>query len=469
MNPEPAPDTHGPVPHELVLHEPAPDVAAWQAVVAEVIARCGGLSGHRSESLPPLRAAGRVLSAEVRAPADLPPQAVSAMDGFAVRAADLHRADHHRSDPHRSDAGGLGVDDTDGSGPRGPSALTLPVAADLAAARGEVAPLAPGHAARIMTGAPLPAGADTVVEVERTDADPHGPVPETVRIAAPAAIPVGRHVRGPGEEVARGSVLASPGQRVGAGLVGLAQTLGIARLEVEPAVRVGVLVTGDELVDPSDAVAAAETGAVRESNGAMLSVLLSEVGADVEVLRSGDDVAAFSRALGELAARSDLVITSGGIGHGAYDVVKAALDPARRTASAAEPAPGCSRFAHVRLRPGGPQGAGVSAAGVPMIHLPGTPVGVLVGFSLFVRPLLDATQRSRPLTATVLGEHPAPSGPAPGRMQVLPGVLARTEEGAPAVRVAPGHRLAPYGSADCLILAPGRLPAPGHTVPVLPL
>ena len=364
------------------------------------------------ETVPLLSSRGRLLAKPLRGPEDVPSGPVSAMDGFAVRRREL--------------AAG--------------ASTVLPVSADLPARPGEVPPLAPGTAARIMTGAPVPGGADLVVPVEETDAAPEGPAPALVRIRAEVSREAGRHIRGRGEEIARGAVLAESGDRVGPGMIGLARTLGIQQLTVLARPRVAVVVTGDELT--GDAVPAVE-GAVRESNGTMLAAALAAEGSEAQVLCSGDDPSALGKVLAEAAEYADLVVTTGGIGHGAYDVVKELLGP-RGT--------GTSRFTHLALRPGGPQGAGHLAGGTPVVHLPGTPVGALVGYHLFVRQLLPggaAMPRAVPL------EDPAALVARSRRREglvVLAGRFATTTRGAESVQLLPGRRLAPYGRADALVL-----------------
>lgn len=362
----------------------------------------------RRASVPPEEARGRVLADAVRSPEDLPARALSAMDGFAVRRSDL-----------------------DPSAP-----VTLPVVADLAAAPGLPAPLPPGTAARIMTGAVVPTGADAVVPVERTDAAAAGPVPARVRLPAAAEVPPGRHVRPAGEEAARGALLAGPGTVVRAGLIGLAAELGIPELPVRAPARIVVVVTGDELTAGGDAA----PGTVRESDGALLRAALAGPGTAVDLRRSGDDPDELLAVLARAAEEADLVVTTGGIGQGARDVVKLALGPAGT---------GTSQFTHLALRPGGPQGYGhLPSTAVPVVHLPGTPVGALVGALLFVRPLLPGPV-----------PEPAPvrirSDGAPERTPTAPGLLARAGRllpGGTEARLLPGSRLAAYGSADVLVL-----------------
>lgn len=364
------------------------------------------------ESVPLRRAAGRLLAQSLHSPEDIPSGPVSAMDGFAVRSQEL----------------------------TGQGSTILPVSADLPARPGQVPPLARGTAARIMTGAPMPEGADLVIPVEDTDADPEGRAPARVRIAAEASREPGRHLRSRGEEIGRGDVLAEAGDRIGPGLIGLARTLGIAQVPVRAPLRIAVVVTGDELT--ADDAHQAE-GTVRESNGTMLAAALTADGCEARVLRSGDEPAALAEVLADAEESADLVLTTGGIGHGAYDVVKALLGP-RGT--------GTSCFVHLALRPGGPQGAGRLPGGTPVVHLPGTPVGALVGHHLFVRQLLPGG--GSPPHAVGL-EDPTGLVARSRRREglvVLAGRLATGPQGAPLVRLLPGRRLAPYGRADALVL-----------------
>lgn len=387
----------------------------------------------RTSLVPLAEAAGRVLAVPLTSPEELPAQDLSAMDGFAVRRAEL----------------------------TAPGTTVLPVVADLPARPGQPAPLLPGTAARIMTGAPLPPGADAVVPVEDTDADPVGPVPAAVRITLAAPLPPRKHVRGPGEEVTRGEELAPAGTRVGAALIGLAAALGVTDLEMLAPPRVSVVVTGDELAGAGPAA----PGTVRESNGTMLAAALVTHGAIPRVLRGPDDPAGLREVLADAARDADLVVTTGGIGHGAYDVVKSLLGPGGT---------GTSRFAHLALRPGGPQGhgtlppAGGTDHGTPAVHLPGTPVGALVGYHLFVRPLLPGPS---PAPRRVLAGERFAAVRRPG-LTVVAGRVRRGADGGESVVALPGRRLAPYGRADALVLLDGAFPdaaPPGESVLVLDL
>ncbi|MDN5687709.1 MAG: molybdopterin molybdotransferase MoeA, partial [Brachybacterium sp.] len=370
---------------------------------------------------------------------DLPALPIAAMDGFAVRREDLRREDLRREDLRREDLRReeLQGDELQGEdGVRG--AITLPVSTELPARPGAVGALAPGTAARIMTGAPVPPGADAVVEVEATDADPFGAAPAVVTIRLQQMPAAGRHILAVGEEVARGAVLARAGDRVGGGLIGLVRALGLQTLPVLRPLRVAVVVTGDELAGED-----AAPGAVRESNGTMLGAALTADGAEARALHSGDDHAQLRSTLEVAAERSDLVLTTGGIGHGAFDVVKTLLG---------DRGDDTSRFEHLALRPGGPQGVGRLPDGTPVIHLPGTPVGALVGYHLFVRPLLagvEAAPRRVRLGDDGLGAERSRRG----GLHALPGRLRRDEDGCEAVDLLPGRRLAPYGRADAIVLA----------------
>lgn len=301
------------------------------------------------ESTPLADALGLTLARDLLAPVDLPPFDNSAMDGYVVRAADLP---------------------VDGAFP-----VTLPVSHDIPAGRSDDRPLAPGAAARIMTGAPLPAGGEVIVPVERTDGGPH-----RVRIdGAPAP---GVHVRRRGEDLSAGTVALPAGTVMGPTQIGLAAALGLATVEVRRPLRVTVLSTGSELVPPGHPL---EPGQIYESNSPMLAAALRAVGAQVRIERFvADDVPALLTALERATDGADLVLTSGGVSAGAYEVVKDALSAAGP--GGAGPA---VEFVKVAMQPGMPQGAG-RFAGVPLVTLPGNPVSSYVSFEVFLRPLVRA-------------------------------------------------------------------------------
>jgi molybdopterin molybdotransferase len=353
-------------------------------------------------------AQGLVLGADLHAPLDLPPFANSAMDGYAVRAADV------RDLP-----------------------VTLPVSQDIHAGRTDVAPLAPGSAARIMTGAPVPPHADVIVQVERTDGGA-----ERVRIdSAPAP---GTHIRTVGEDVHRGDVVLRAGTVIGPPQIGVAAALGYAELPLRRPLRALVMSTGTELVAPGTAL---QAGQIYESNAPMLGAALASIGAvprieqfvsdDVDALRAGLDRAGAGGGQGV-----DLIITSGGVSAGAYEVVKDAL-----TGQGVE-------FAKVAMQPGMPQGAG-RYRGVPMVTLPGNPVSSYVSFEVFLRPAIRAAMGHPDITRpTVRAPLSAPLDSPAGKRQFRRGQL-NTVDGTVAAWGGPGsHLLAWLAGADSMIVIP---------------
>jgi molybdopterin molybdotransferase len=311
-------------------------VEEHQAVVA-------GLLGLLPvEHVPVTSAAGRVLAEDLAARVALPGFDNSAMDGYAARWAEVGAA---------SEA----------------TPVRLPVAADIPAGRTDVPPLEPGTVHRIMTGAPLPAGADVVVPVERTDART-----DVVTITgSPAA---GTHLRLAGEDIAAGAVALRAGTALGPAQLGLAAAVGHAALPVRRRPRVLVLSTGSELVAPGRPLA---PGQIYESNSVLLASAVEDAGGEARTLHFvPDDVDTFLRTVGAELVGADLLITSGGVSAGAYEVVKDAFGTL-----------GTVQFEKVAMQPGGPQGAG-TVDGVPVVTLPGNPVSSFVSFEVFVRPAL---------------------------------------------------------------------------------
>ncbi len=371
----------------------------------------GLITARPAVTLPLADAEGLVLAADVIAPLSLPRFDNSAMDGYAVLATDVAGAD------------------TD-------NPVKLPVAEDIPAGRTDALTLAPGTAHRIMTGAMLPAGATAVVQVERTDGGT-----ETVTISAGA--PPGQHIRRAGEDVTAGTTVLRAGQVVTPAALGLVAALGVAELTVLPRQRVLVMSTGTELVAPGTPL---QPGQIYESNAVMLAAAVRQAGGEVVAApMCGDDVAEFRGVLERHRGQADLIITTGGVSAGAYEVVKDAFGRTSDSADSVE-------FVKVAMQPGMPQGAG-RVDGTPIITLPGNPVSALVSFEVFLRvPLraamgLPTAQRPR-RTATLTESLKSPAG----KRQFRRGVLAEdrvTGYGPPA-----SHHLRWLASANCLLEIP---------------
>ncbi|MGH3564742.1 MAG: molybdopterin molybdotransferase MoeA [Pseudonocardia sp.] len=365
------------------------------------------------EQVPLAQTRGRVLGADLVSPIALPSFDNSAMDGYAVRAADVAGA---------SDA----------------IPVELPVSADIPAGRTDVPPLEPGTAHRIMTGAAMPVGADTVVQVEHTD---RGTLQVRIR-SAPAP---GNAVRRTAEDVTAGSVVLPAGTVLAAPQIGLAAAVGYATLPVRRRPTVLVLSTGSELVAQGTPLL---PGQIYESNGPMLAAAVEDAGGRAELLRFvPDDVEQFIDTLARRldSGPVDLVLTSGGVSAGAYEVVKDAF-----TGRGVE-------FARVAMQPGGPQGAGRLAdlGGVGVVTLPGNPVSAQVSFEVFVRPALRAALgHPHPRRAVVrAGVGDRLSSPA-GKRQFRRGVLDAVDGTVREVGSAPSHLLGALARADCFIVLP---------------
>ncbi|MCW2515690.1 MAG: moaE2 [Mycobacterium sp.] len=356
-------------------------------------------------------ALGLVLATDVVAPLSLPGFDNSAMDGYAILAEDI-----------------AGASDDD--------PVKLPVAEDIPAGRTDPLVLAPGTAHRIMTGAPLPAGATAVIPVEATDSD-FSRATDVVSIRASAA--PGQHVRRAGEDVTAGTTVLHAGQVLTPAALGLAAALGLGELNVVPRQRVLVMSTGSELVAPGTAL---QPGQIYESNAVMLAAAVRDAGADVVTSSmTEDDVASFLAELEKHGRDADLIITTGGVSAGAYEVVKDSL---------AEQVD----FVKVAMQPGMPQGAG-TVDGTPIITLPGNPVSALVSFEVFVRgPLRAAMGLPRPdrprVEATLAEDLTSPRGKRQFRRGVLSpytsGDATVTSYGPPA-----SHHLRWLASANCLL------------------
>ncbi len=355
-----------------------------------------------------------VLAQAVTASWPLPSFDNSSMDGYAVRAADVAGA----SPEH---------------------AVSLPVRGDIAAGQVAAERLEPGTAVRIMTGAPVPQGADAVVPVEWTDA-----ATDTVSITRTPDL--GAHIRLRGEDVAAGEVVLEPGTPINSRVIAMLAAVGIAGIPVHRRPRVSVISTGDELVDPG---VDPGVGQIVDSNSYMLTAAVREAGA--EAVRIGpvrDDEDELERVLAQEAERSDLILTSGGVSMGAYDTVKAVLTRL-----------GGVEFVKVAMQPGMPQGSG-HIGSTPIVTLPGNPVSSFVSFEVFVRPLirrmLGHAQLDRPrLHAICAREFTSPVGKtqfARVRLYARDGLIMAEPEGGQG-----SHIIGGLARADGLAVIPEQV------------
>jgi molybdopterin molybdotransferase len=302
----------------------------------EVLAAIAALG---SERVPLGDALGRVLAEPVVAPHDVPPFANSAMDGYAVRATDVAKVP-----------------------------VVLEVVEDVAAGSVPVREVLPGTATRIMTGAPMPPGADTVIEVEVTST-------EGDAVTIDAARPVGTHVRPAGGDVRQGAEVLPRGARLNPAMLGVLASLGVVEPVVGRRPVVAIISTGDELLPPDAPVP--PMGKIRNSNATTLRAMLSGLaGRILDFGIIGDDAAPLRTAFREAAESADLIVTTGGVSMGKYDLVKAVLTEL-----------GGVSFWKVAQQPGKPFAFG-QIDGTPLFGLPGNPVSTMVSFEQFVRPAL---------------------------------------------------------------------------------
>lgn len=400
----------------------------------------GALEPLPVRSLPLAEAHGRTLAEEVRARNAIPLWDNSAMDGYALRAADV-------------------------AGASAETPVELRLTGEVPAGSAEDPAIAPGEAVRIMTGAPLPGDADAVVPVEATQGrrgsgwDAGAWSDGAVRVLR--AVGPGANVRRRGEDTPAGGRIAAAGSPLTAARLAALAAAGVERLRVRERPRVVVLATGSELRGPGEAL---RRGQIPESNSLLIAGLLRELGIDaVEVRRSADDAVSLAGTLRELGERCDAVVTTGGVGPGTHDVVRIA----------AEQEPGV-RAVRVAMRPGQLQCAGRLAGGAFLFALPGNPVSAAVSFELFVRPALLAMQ-GRSDTGRLRLSARAAEGwrGAPGRLQVLPVVVSQGGDGllcVPAVNLrGVSHAVGGHGGANgyALVEAERGDVASGEDVPVI--
>ncbi|MGC5343608.1 gephyrin-like molybdotransferase Glp [Streptomyces sp. DT171] len=387
-------------------------------------------------------AQGCVLVEDVMVEIALPPFDNSSMDGYAVRVADL-----------------------EGAGEEFPAVLT--VIGDIAAGGPGLAPgqsVGPGQAARIMTGAPLPPGAEAVVPVEWTDGGTGGGPAHTMRAhsgapeGASGVVRVHRpvearaHVRARGSDVRPGDVALRAGAIIGPPQIGLLAAIGRSTVKVHPRPRVVVLSTGSELVQPGEQLT---DGRIYDSNSYALTAAARDAGAIAyRVGAVTDDAETLRATIEDQLIRADILVTTGGVSVGAYDVVKEALSS---VGDEDEPGSGID-FRTLAMQPGKPQGFGsIGPEHTPLLALPGNPVSSYVSFELFVRPAIRALMGlkdvRRPTVRATLETGKALTSPA-GKRQFLRGSYDDEAGTVTPVGGSGSHLIAALAQADALIVLP---------------
>ncbi|MDQ3646165.1 MAG: molybdopterin molybdotransferase MoeA [Actinomycetota bacterium] len=347
---------------------------------------------------------GAVLAEEVRAAHPLPRFDNSSMDGFAVRAADCH--DASETEP-----------------------VTLAVAGEVRAGSAALPEVRAGTAVRIMTGAPLPPGADAIVPVEETSE-------RDAEVVVRGATAAGRFIRRAGEDVGEGDLLIAAGTELGAGEIAMAASAGASPVMVRGAPKVAIVVTGDELVAPSEDPG---EGSIRDSNQVALAALVREAGGEpVLVGPAPDDFELLKAAFERAAGVGDVVVSTGGVAVGKYDYVKAVVEDLGRV-----------DLWRVAMQPGKPVVLG-AIGGTPFLGLPGNPVSVHVSFEQFVRPALrkmrGCSALLRPtMSARLVGALEKP----PGRLHFVRVRLRPVPQGWDAIPTGPQGSHIQSSLVDC--------------------
>lgn len=369
-------------------------------------------------------ASGATIREPVDAAVDIPAFDNSAMDGFAVRRADVAEASADRP-------------------------VTLRVVADLPAGTADDPALSPGEAARIMTGSPVPTAADAIVPFEDTA---HGLAESLQHTTVRRAPRPHAHIRRAGEDVRAGDTVLEPGTALGPFQLSAIAAAGVAEVTVSARPRVAIVSTGSELVEPGVPL---RRGQIPESNSLLLASMAAAAGAEVITRTCVDDEGSALRDVVDacFAAKADVVIFSGGVSAGAFEVVRNELSTTMR-------------FSRVAMQPGKPQGFGVHTAPdghiTLLFGLPGNPVSAAVSFEVFVRPALLALQGRQTIRRPPLR---LPAGTAwrtpPGRRQYLPAVVETSPAGW-SVRPATGggsgsHLAGGLGQARALAIVPAEV------------
>jgi molybdopterin molybdotransferase len=378
-----------------------------EEALAQLLAEIGPLS---VEEAPLLECLNRVLARDAAADIDLPPFANSAMDGFAVRAVD-----------------------TTGASAEAPR--RLPVVGEVAAGDPGTMPLPPGAAMRIMTGAPVPPGADAVIPVEETR-----PAEGAVHLLS--TVRVGASIRPAGDDARRGQRVLAAGTVLHPGEIGLLASIGYARVPVYARPRVAILSTGNELVAVDQTPG---PGQIRNSNAAMLTAQVLNCGAVPVPMGSARDTRESVHAAFDAGKGCNLYLSSGGVSVGDYDVVKAVLEER-----------GGVGFWRVNMRPGKPVAFG-RVDGIPFLGLPGNPVSSFVTFELFARPLLRKLAGHKALTRQMVPVRLDDAVPGAGSRRNYVRALARWEsDGWHAISTGAqeSHLLRSTVAANALVVVP---------------
>lgn len=360
----------------------------------------------RVETVAIDEALGRVTATSVASPVDLPLFDNSQMDGFAVRSADLATLP-----------------------------AMLPIAGEIAARPSDPLPLLPGSAVRIMTGGVVPAGADAVVPVEDTTVE--NSTDDGAYVTISRARSAGEFVRYRGSDIRRGHELLPPGLRLGSRHLAVLAAAGLTSVPVLERVRVAIITTGSELIQPGTEPS---LGQVYDSNATALAAAVRATGA-VVTFRTHvvDDHESMRAALTVAASEAEVILTSGGISMGDYEVVRETLEPLG------------AKVGHVAMQPGGPQ-ATAEFDGVPVICFPGNPVSTQISFEVFVAPLLREVGRVAP-PARRRRTLTAGTASIAGKRQFLRGTAVGDES----VTLAGGpssHLVAGLAASDLLVIVP---------------
>jgi molybdopterin molybdotransferase len=389
-----------------------------------------GIGSMEPIELTLLDAQGLLLAENVTSDVPLPGFDNSAMDGYAVRAVDTRDASAENP-------------------------VVLPVVGDVAAGATSRSGMGPGLAMRIMTGAPIPAGADAVIPLEDTDRG-------VAKVAIRRPVRSAECVRRAGEDLPAGSPALSVGAALGPQQIALLAAIGRDRVVVRPRPRVLVISTGSELVEVGQRP---RFGEVADSNSYLVTSAARDAGADAR--RYGivtDDHSALLDVLESQLLRADILVTTGGVSMGAFDVVKQALSEL-----------GTVEFTRIAMQPGKPQGFGHLGDRVPIFCLPGNPVSALVSFEAFVRPAIRKLLGKRNLhRATVQAVALERVDSPAGIRQYRRGVLHREATGGYSVSLVGGagsHLIASMASSNCLVVIDEEVTevVAGSRVTVIPL